>query len=154
MGNQSGAHCWFQWGTRFYLKILSLFQFLIGNGGFWYFSVLDVDIFLCPKEMEVDDETGGPWVYGKSNLTPWVGNCNKSWWLKSNCAVRVPHLQISLWTGEVVAGRVSVRDFSPYVGQIIVWELWWMHRHVSEYIRLLGTRGNTSVSWHSYKIAK
>ena len=27
---------------------------------FWYFSVRDVDIFLCHEDIEVDDETGGP----------------------------------------------------------------------------------------------
>lgn len=117
MGSQSRVHCWFQWGPRFYFKIHSLFQFLIDNGGFWYFSMWDVDIFLCHEDIEVDDETGGPWVHSRRNTHPWAGNCKKLRWLNSKCAVRVPHFQISLWMDEVVASRGNVRDFSLYVGQ-------------------------------------
>lgn len=94
-------------------------------------------IFFCHEDIEVDDETGGACVHSRSNVYPWARNCRKKLrWLKSKCAVWVPHFQISLWIGEAVAGRANVRDFSSYVGQIIVWEPWWRHRCASTHIHL------------------
>lgn len=90
----------------------------------------------------------------------------KLWWLKRKCAVRVPHFQISLWIGVVVAGSVNIRDLSSYVGQVINSEPWWMHRCVSTHIHLythteailqghvIALRKKANIYHLTYKIAK